>query len=302
MKWYKGNIHTHTTESDGDASPQDSVRWYRRHGYDFLVLSDHNHLTLLDYGQSSRRSRRPLMIPGEEVSVTINRGMTSIHLNGIGINRMVEPIDGGEVVPTLQANVDAILQAGGIASINHPNFTWAFDHQEIKQVRGAHLLEVFNGHPAVNMYGAPGKPSYEEIWDGVLSAGTVIFGVATDDSHNYKQYGPTFSNPGRGWVMVQAADLSGEAIVEGLASGNFYASTGVTLSSVALSQEHISLTIEPLRDCIYTTTFSGPNGEVLSRHTGIEPAYRLLGNEGYVRATVVSSSGPKAWTQPVFPA
>ena len=71
-QWYKGNIHTHTTESDGDEDPHKVVRWYRRHGYDFLVLSDHNHLTLLDYGSDRRRFRKPLMVPGEEVSVRIN--------------------------------------------------------------------------------------------------------------------------------------------------------------------------------------------------------------------------------------
>ena len=38
-QWYKGNIHTHTTESDGDEDPHKVVSRYRRHGYDFLVLS-----------------------------------------------------------------------------------------------------------------------------------------------------------------------------------------------------------------------------------------------------------------------
>ena len=145
--WYKGNIHTHTTESDGDASPEKVVQWYRRHGYDFLVLSDHNHLTLLDYGAGRRRFRRPLMIPGEEITTSIRQGTVPIHLNGIGISRVVEPIDAGEVIPTLQANVNAILEAGGIASINHPNFRWAFDHEAIKEVTGASLLEIYNGHP-----------------------------------------------------------------------------------------------------------------------------------------------------------
>ncbi|MCH8088182.1 MAG: PHP domain-containing protein, partial [Chloroflexi bacterium] len=96
--WFKGNIHTHTNKSDGDSDPEPVVRWYRRNGYDFLVLTDHNHLTLLDYGSKKRRFRRPLMIPGEELSVRISNGKTAIHLNGIGITRMVEPLDAGDVV------------------------------------------------------------------------------------------------------------------------------------------------------------------------------------------------------------
>ena len=299
-RWYKGNIHTHTTESDGDASPEVVVRWYRRHGYDFLVLSDHNHLTILDYASGKRRFKRPLMIPGEEVSVRLGGGAIPIHINGIGISRLVEPIDAGEVVPTIQANVNAILQAGGIASLNHPNFAWAFDHEAIKQVTGASLLEVFNGHPMVNVYGGPDRFSYEQIWDGVLSAGRAIFGVATDDSHNYSDFTPTMSNPGRGWVMVRAAGLTREAIVEALASGDFYASTGVTLVKFEVSEESIHLGIEQVRDSVYSTRFTGRDGVVLAECTGLEAAYHIRGDEGYVRATVASSSGTRAWTQPAF--
>lgn len=42
LAWYRGNLHTHTLWSDGDAYPETVVDWYARHGYQFLVLSDHN--------------------------------------------------------------------------------------------------------------------------------------------------------------------------------------------------------------------------------------------------------------------
>ncbi len=301
-QWYKGNIHTHTTESDGDEDPHKVASWYRRHGYDFLVLSDHNHLTLLDYSTGRRRFRKPLMVPGEEVSVRIDGGETPIHVNGVGISRVVEPVDAGDVVSTLQANVDAIVAAGGIASINHPNYGWAFDHRALTRVQGASLLEVFNGHPGTNVFGAPGLPSYEQIWDGVLSAGRVIFGVATDDSHNYHDFTPRHSNPGRGWVVVEADELTQDAIVDGLALGRFYASTGVALTRLECSADGIALEIDQELDFVYTTRFTGKGGEVLAESTGPTAEYEASGDEEYVRATVVSSSGPKAWTQPVFPA
>jgi hypothetical protein len=44
-KWFRGNTHTHTWWSDGDSPPETVVKWYREHGYDFLVLSDHNILS-----------------------------------------------------------------------------------------------------------------------------------------------------------------------------------------------------------------------------------------------------------------
>ena len=276
------------------------VSWYRRHGYDFLVLSDHNHRTIFEYAKGKRRFKRPLMIPGEEVSTSIKQGTVAVHVNGIGISRVVEPIDAGEVVPTLQANINAILEAGGIASINHPNGLWSFDHDAIKQVAGATMFEVYNAWPGANNNGAPGRFSSEQIWDGVLSAGRAIFGIATDDSHHYSDFTHLRANPGRGWAMVRAARPTQEAIIGAFASGDFYASTGVVLTEVESSQQSLSLEIEPERDLIFTTTFVGRDGVALNEQVGLEASYRLRGDEGYVRAAVRSSAGTRAWTQPVF--
>ena len=125
LRWYKGNIHTHTTESDGDADPAKVVSWFRRHDYDFLVLSDHNHLTIFEYGAGKRRFKRPLLVPGEEVSANIKDGTVPIHINGVGLSRVVEPIDAGEIVPTIQANVNAIPAGGRHLVDQHPNYKWA---------------------------------------------------------------------------------------------------------------------------------------------------------------------------------
>ena len=240
------------------------------------------------------------MIPGEEVSASIKQGTVPVHINGLGTSRVIEPVDAGEIVPTIQANVDAILAAGGIASINHPNGSWAFDHETISQVTGATMMEVYNGWPGANNGGAPGRPGVERMWDAVLSSGRAIFGVATDDSHNYGDFTPLRANPGRGWSMVRAAELSQEAIIDGFASGDFYSSTGVELSALECTPEAISLEIEQLRDWLYTTTFTGRDGVVLAEQVGLHADYRIRGDEGYVRATIRSSQGAKAWTQPVF--
>ena len=155
--WYRGNIHTHTTESDGDAEPEVVAAWYRDHGYDFLVLSDHNHLTLLDYGNGRNGySLASLMIPVEEVTVpTDYSNETPVHVNAIGIDRVVQPTYGDDVAAILQANIDDIRDAGGIACINHPSWKWAFDHEPIIKTRGASLMEVFNAANDCNNYPIP---------------------------------------------------------------------------------------------------------------------------------------------------
>lgn len=301
LTWYKGNIHTHTDKSDGDSSPEAVVAWYRKHDYDFLVLSDHNHRTILDYPSGKRRFKRPLMIPGEEVSIRIHDGAIPIHIGGIGISRMVEPVDAIEIVPTLQANVDAILAADGIAALNHPNYVWAFDHEHISQLRGAHMVEIFNGHPRVNLHGAGGKPGYEEIWDNVLTTGLPIWGVATDDSHHFKgEFSSDRVNPGRGWIVVRAERLEQDDIMDAMRAGNFYSSTGVTLDDLEIGADKLSVGIEQEGDTVYSTRFIGSGGTLLSEVHGVDAEYVPIGDEGYVRVCVIASNGTKAWTQPIF--
>ena len=68
-QWFKGNTHTHTLNSDGDSTPDDVVRWYREHRYQFLVLTDHNFLTDVEALQALHgASDRFLVIRGEEIS------------------------------------------------------------------------------------------------------------------------------------------------------------------------------------------------------------------------------------------
>ena len=293
--WYKGNVHTHTTKSDGDADPEVVVEWYKNHDYDFLVLSDHNHRTIID-GYSDDL----ILIPGEEVSARILGGDIPIHLNGIGISRVIEPIDAGGVVETLQANVDLITEAGGIASLNHPNASWAYDHKDIVQIEGATLLEVYNGWPGSNSEGAPGKYSGEEIWDNVLSTGKIIYGIAVDDAHHYSDFTHTMANPGRGWIVVNAEQLTDKSIIDSLIAGKFYFSTGIDIEDISMLDEGIELVISQHRDYIYNTKFIGKDGEVLKEVTGLQPKYEFSGDEEYVRASIKSSIGTRAWTQPRF--
>ena len=299
-RWYKGNIHTHTTMSDGDATPEVAVRWYGDHGYDFLVLSDHNHLTLVEHAESD--SRAPLMIPGEEVSASLQRPGSRypvpIHIIAIGIDRVVEPIIAGDIVSTLQANIDAIAEAGGVSSIAHPNYRWAFDHREITAVAGAACMEIFT--PESNVDGGPGRYSMEQIWDNVLTAGRPIWGVAVDDTHDYFDFGTGKFNPGKGWIVVRAAELTRDAIVGGIERGDFYASTGIELEELEIDEEGMSLRVNPYQDWEYVITFTGRGGTTFSQTAGAEAAYRFRGNEGYIRATVTCTNPVKAWTQPVF--
>ena len=297
-RWYKGNLHCHTTGSDGDASPEQVVEWFRDHGYHWLVLSDHNRLTILPEDVDTPQSGKALMITGEELTVQLEDQEVAVHVSCVGISRALEPINAAEILPTIQANVAAVLGAEGIAMLSPPYYRPGFDTRTLIEIEGAKLMDIFNAHPT-NVEGDPRTFSFEEIWDTILSSGKTIFGTATDDSHHYLEFGPHKANPGRAWVVTRAAELSAEAIIESLAKGDFYSSTGVSLRDVQEPKEALSLEIDQTGDQSYVTSFIGRGGVVLAEEAGLEASYRIRGDEGYVRARVTSSDGARAWTQPV---
>ncbi len=299
LRWYKGNTHTHTLNSDGDSTPDDVVRWYREHGYQFLVLTDHNFLTSVDgLNALHGADEQFLVIKGEEV--TENVGGKAYHINGLDVARRVDPQGGASVVEILQRNVDAIRRENGIPHINHPNFIWSISAADLERVRNNRLFEIFNGHPLVNNLGGGGVQGMEEVWDSILSNGTLLYGLAVDDAHYFKQPGnPDVPGPGRGWVVVRAPRLERQALLEALERGDFYASTGVTLVQYAASQQRVSLDVEVTGVSKYRVQFIGKGGRILKEVTEPVASYDIRGDEGYVRARVLESNGRTAWCQPI---
>ncbi|MEO7651455.1 MAG: hypothetical protein ABIZ80_13400, partial [Bryobacteraceae bacterium] len=109
------------------------------------------------------------------------------------------------------------------------------------------------------------------------------------------------SNPGRGWIVVRAAELSTSAVASAIDAGDFYASNGVELSGVEAGKKHLRIVIKPQGDAKYTTLFIGQGGKVLDKSFDLTPSYAMRGDEKYVRAVVKASNGDEAWVQPVFP-
>jgi predicted metal-dependent phosphoesterase TrpH len=299
-RWYKGNTHTHTLNSDGDSTPDEVVRWYRENAYNFLVLSDHNFLTAVDGLNALHGAEgKFLVIKGEEV--TDRFGETPIHINGLEVERLVEPQGGATLVETVQRNVDAIRATHGVPHINHPNFGWAITTEQLQQIRNNKLFEIYNGHPLVNNLGGGGVPGLEEVWDAILSAGVLLYGIAVDDAHHFKRpWDKTAARPGQGWVMVRSDRLAPDAILAAMERGEFYASTGVELADYQVSDSAVTVTVRQEGSSKYRIQFIGRGGRVLSEATTGATQYRFRGNEGYVRARILESNGKMAWTQPVM--
>jgi hypothetical protein len=323
-RWYRGNTHVHTTESDGNGMPAEVAQWYHDHGYDFVVITDHEKIT--DVAPLQARlgdGGRFLVMQGQEVTQQVAdaahpQGRRQAHVSAVGVGRVVLPL--GEkgiahdvsIAATYARNLPAVRAAGGVPIVNHPNFRWSVGLADMAALPDSTLFEVWNSQPHINNLGGGDGAGHvalstEALWDSLLTRGTLLFGVASDDAHKFRpeqlrELGLT--RPGGGWVMVRADTLTPAAIQAALRAGHFYASTGVSLAEYAVSPRAIRLRVARptggYNDDRYHTRFIGRGGRVLAEVDGEEASYTVRGDEGYVRAVVTDSNGRRAWTQPVM--
>jgi hypothetical protein len=337
LHWYRCNTHTHTSAppgSDANETPERVVDWYRQHGYQCIVITDHEFLT--DVEPLNRKYPGDfLVIRGQEITQIVadaghHQGVRHAHVNGINTNRVIMPLRPADVsgkqglqklaatgVPvgqTFERNLVEIENAGGLPQINHPNLTWSVGINDLLPLTKPYLLEIWNSFPTSNNGGGVDVSgvrhlSTEELWDALLSRGKRVWGVASDDTHEYHRPDDRESpTPGKGWIVLQAPSLTVQDVMQALREGRFYASTGISLESYSANCTSISMQLALPREwspaveasALYTTRFIGANGRVLAEVAGRSPAYRLKGDEKYVRASIVDSDGRRGWTQPVF--
>ncbi|MFP4502371.1 MAG: histidinol-phosphatase [Candidatus Hydrogenedentota bacterium] len=288
-----------------------------------------------------------LMMPAEEITSLSG----SPHVNAVNIRERI--LGGvGEVTELLNEYLDAVHEQSArtgvpmMAHVNHLNWSDGVTIEEMLAARRLKFFEVYNGHPYVRQWGSEkhGMPSNDRHWDVILSLRMaaeedfILYALATDDSHEYYEWGTDKVNPGRGWVMVNADALDANSLIQAFHRGDFYASTGVTLDDVDRGEQAYTVEIAAAPETTYTTQFIGTRrgfdkeskpfkneagetpdkasrvysddiGVVLHETTENTAVYEYAGDELYVRAMVVSSERQEnpanegdhkmAWTQPV---
>ncbi len=293
-RWYKGNIHTHTVNSDGNTSPTHVVQWYKENGFQFVFLTDHDIRTPVEgLNQLYSLPDQFHVFPGVEVTDRFNN--RPVHLVGLGVNASIKAAGGKSVEETIDSDALGIKQAKGVAYIAHPNgfLPAALTASELASSQHANIFEMC----CSDYLGGSGFPSTEQLWDEMLTGGKRIYGVAADDAHDFS---PGGKDPGKAWIMVKAEHLTQEDILAGISNGEFYSSTGVELTDINYSEQQLCITISDEGYYGYRTHFIGANGDVLKTDQSHTPCYDLPSDRQYVRARVERSDGAIAWSQPVF--
>lgn len=264
-----------------------------------------------------------LIINSEEITTSFDK--IPVHLNAINLQNLIIPKGGNSVAEVLQNNVAAVLAQRDslgipmLAFINHPNYEYALTVDDFINLTGERFFELYNGHSSVNNYGDSLHISTEAMWDAINLAYTaagkpLLYGLATDDSHHYHEFGYGNVNPGRGWVMVQANELTPASLIAALEAGQFYASNGVTLSTVKFRNNILEIQVAAEPEVTYEIQLIGANvgdstTRIIDTVPGTSAQFNITGDLFFARVKVISSklkANPHklgeyevAWTQPV---
>lgn len=343
--WYKTNGYDFLAFSDHN-SIQDSEKWLpiddrnrpailakylKRFGPDHVEqrkVNGTNYVRLKRFQEFQplfEEKGKFLLLRGEEISAHADKA--PIHLGAVNVKTLIEPKEGKDVTEVIENNLAAVFEQRRktrqpmLAHVNHPNFRWAITAEELMRVRSEKFFEVYNGHPHVHNDGDALHAGSERIWDIQLTRRLtelqlpVVYGIATDDCHHYNVWGPRENNPGEGWVMVHAKELSAKSLFDAMENGDFYASSGVMLREVRREKKRYTIEVAPESGVSYKIQFFGTRvgfntnsspvtdptgkaltrkydpgvGEILQEVTGTSASYSLKGDEIYVRAKITSS-------------
>ncbi len=224
-EWLRGNLHAHSTNSDGVLPRQKVIALYAAKGHDYLMISDHDVYTSeADYAADDDHGL--VLIPGNEVT------QNGVHILHVYPDTLVAPHEDRQHV------IDEINDGRGFGIVAHPNWFGEFDHcsqEKLRSWKDYAGLEIYNGVIGV----LEGSPYATNHWDRLLRNGRRVWGFANDDFH---------SNPEQqmciGWNTVYVKERSPAAICDALRNGRFYASTGVVINTIAVAGNRIKIETE----------------------------------------------------------
>lgn len=300
--WYKGNLHCHSTVSDGILTPEEVVSVYKRNGWDFLAFTDHRIFT--DWSDELA-SEDFLIIPGIELNIDGNMDGRSVCYHILGIqacnpgqdsksSQRLKHGDRWEPLPlnglkSVQSLIDEIKAKGNHAILCHP--VWSLTElDDFKDLEGYFAIEIYNNCSELECH--TGLATL--YWDSLLRRGKKIWGVAVDDAHH------RINDQCGGWVVVKAPSLTRSAIMYALIQGRFYSSSGPIIEDFGIVDGEVFVKSSPVKAIHFVSSSRGRSFYAASDEVLTSARYMLKGNETYIRVECVDSNGKTAWTNPIF--
>lgn len=289
-RFWRGNLHCHSTRSDGALPPEEVARRYRAAGYHFYCQSDH---FMEEFGYpvtdtSAFRTEAFTTILGAELHAPGLLNGEIWHILGVGLPADFAPLP-GETGPDLARRAQA---AGAFVAIAHPQW-YGLTLEDARTLAFADAIEVYNHTCAVQA----DRPDGTYLLDQMLLDGLHLNAIATDDAHFRDQTNSNADAFG-GWVMVRSESLTPEALLAALKAGSFYASQGPELHHLELKDHQLIIECS----AVERVTLLGPRARAvtLSGTSMTRASLPVEGFEGdWLRVVVTDAAGRRAWSNPV---
>ena len=295
-QFWRGNLHTHSTRSDGVLDPAEVCRRYRAEGYDFIALTDHfvGHYGYPIVDTVPMRGDGFTTILGAELHSGAMANGELWHILAVGLPADFAPSNTPSFVPVTDQETGPqiaarAMAAGAFVAIAHPQWS-GLTMEDARALAQVHAVEVYNHGCAMGC----DRPDGFVIADQLLTEGHHLTLIATDDAH--------FSEPDHfgGWVMVKALANEPGALLAALKDGHFYATQGPELRDVRIEDGHLVVECSAVASIVaigWGTGARAVHGQSLTR--GAVPLERL-NNSPWVRAAVIDAAGRRAWSNPIW--
>ena len=288
-RFWRGNLHTHSTLSDGARTPAEICQDYREAGYDFLSLTDH-FMERYNFPVADTLPYRTdgfTTILGAELHAGQIANGTIWHILAVGLPADFAPAAPDESGPQIAQRA---MAAGAFVAAAHPSW-YALTEADVLSLGPVHALEVFNGI-------AGGDNDRADSWallNVLLDKGHRYTAIAADDAHRK----PDYTDFCEGWVQVKAGANEPDALLAALKAGHFYASTGPEIHDVQVNGGKVTVRCSPAERVFVTG--SNRQGRRVSGDglTDAEIDVSAL-DSPYLRVTVRDALGKRAWTNPIW--
>jgi hypothetical protein len=289
-RFWRGNLHTHSTLSDGRLPAEEVCRRYAQAGYDFMSLTEH---FLPQYGFPIADTR-PMRTQNftTVIGAELHAGQTELggmwHVLAVGLPFDFAPPAENETGPEIAARARA---TGAFVAAAHPQW-YTLTEQDILSLGEIDAIEVYNG---VADDGNDRADSWH-ITDILLGRGQRYLTYAADDYHHIE----THHDFARGWVWVKAEALDPDGIMAALKAGSFYSSTGPMIHDVQVEPgKQVTVRCSPAERILVNG--SGP-GTVMQAGRGLTEVTLDIAKltSAYLRVTVRDANGGRAWTNPFW--